>query len=139
MPDTTLPCHCANLRRAMRAVTNAYDAALAPVGIKSTQYTLLRVTSGLEPVTMTALAERLGLDRTTLARNVQPLVTQGLLHAKHGQDRRTHEMSLTPQGRAVLEAANPRWEQAQTRIEDHLGPEKIALLRELLRDLHNLP
>jgi DNA-binding MarR family transcriptional regulator len=117
-------CTMANLRKASRAVTQAYDAALAPSGLRGTQFTLLAAAALLEEATVTQLAEFLVADRTTLTRNLAPLEKAGLLRLHVGRDRRWRVVSLTGRGRERLAFALPLWRQAQTRTVRALGKRK---------------
>lgn len=135
----TIPCHCANLRRATRMVTQLYDRMLAPSGLKGTQYSLLRYVEHLGPVNMTELAKHMSLDRTTLVRNVKPLEAQGLIASATGSDLRTHELRLTERGREVLEEATVRWQEAQANLEAFLGRPQLETLLGLLGKLHRVP
>jgi DNA-binding MarR family transcriptional regulator len=114
-------CTCGNLRRAMRAVTQAYDAALQPSGLKATQFTVLVAIARIGRPPLTRLAEALVMDRTTLSRNLRPLERDGLVAIAAGGDRRTREIRLTPKGRKALERALPLWERVQARMRDGLG------------------
>jgi DNA-binding MarR family transcriptional regulator len=122
-PSTTdfAACTCANLRKAARVVTQAYDAALQPDGLKATQFTLLAVLAKRGDAPLTRLADALVMDRTTLTRNLKPLIRKGLIRIENEQDRRVRKVSLTEAGRRVVEDARPRWEQAQSRIVEGLG------------------
>src|SRR5215216_421883 len=103
-------CACANLRKAARAVTQLFDAALAPSGLKATQFTLL-VTSRLSgEATINGLAERMAMDRTTLSRNLKPLARDGLLEVSPGGDGRTRLVQITSAGERALEEAYPLWQ-----------------------------
>ena len=117
-------CTCANLRMAARAVTQAYDAALQSTGLKATQFTLLATLDGVGDAPLTRLADALVMDRTTLTRNLKPLVRQGLIRIDHEEDQRVRIVSLTETGRTAFEAARPRWEQAQLRIVENLGQQR---------------
>lgn len=125
-------CACAHLRRAARAVTQLYDEVLRPSGLRATQFTLLVALerSGAPP--MTRLAEAVGMDRTTLTRNLRPLVRRGLARTRPGRDSRVREVELTDRGRAALSEAIPLWERAQGRVAAALGRPRM---RRLLRDL----
>jgi DNA-binding MarR family transcriptional regulator len=117
-------CACANLRKAARAVTQLFDEALAPSGLRVTQFTLL-VTSHLSgESTINELAERMAMDRTTLSRNLKPLVRSGLLEMRPGEDGRTRLVRLTPAGEQALEEAYPLWQQAQLETVSALGEER---------------
>lgn len=114
-------CTCFNLRKAARVVTQIFEAALEPSGLKATQFSVLAVLAAAGTATMTGLARALVTDRTTLTRNLRPLVKQGLIAIESGADRRTRFVALTGRGRAKLEAALPLWKKAQTRMVEGLG------------------
>jgi DNA-binding MarR family transcriptional regulator len=122
-------CACANLRKASRAVTQVYDAALQPTGLKATQFTLLATLSTLGDLPLTRLAEALVMDRTTLTRNLKPLIGKGLVDVASGDDQRVRKVGLTPSGRTAFDEALPHWRIAQSRFVEGLGQEK---LRDLL-------
>ena len=117
-------CVCANLRQASRAITQLYDALLQPSGLRATQFTLLITLSLTGQISITDLAERLGMDRTTLTRNLKPLEKQGFVASDSGRDRRTRVVMLTDRGQESLARARPLWEQAQQQVVEALGPEK---------------
>ena len=109
-------CACKHLRRSARAVTRLYDETLRPSGLRITQFTLLVAVAIGEPVPITRLADALGLDRTTLGRDLKPLTDRGLVAIRAGDDRRTRVVRLTGQGRDALGRAYPLWQSAQARI-----------------------
>ena len=117
-------CICANLRKATRAVTQAYDAALQPSDLKATQFTLLATLAGEGDLSVTRLAGAMVMDRTTLTRNLKPLIGKGLIETASGEDQRVRMVRLTDQGRAAFDAALPLWRQAQTRLVESLGGDK---------------
>ena len=121
-------CACANLRKAARAVTQLFDEALAPSGLRATQFTLL-VTSRLTgESTINELAERMAMDRTTLSRNLKPLMRSGLLEVRPGEDGRTRLVRITPAGEQALEEAYPLWQRAQQETVSALGEERYEAL-----------
>ncbi len=130
-----LECAGFSVRRAARALGSRYDEALRPLGLKSTQFTLLNALHLLGESGVNALAERLLMDRTTLTRNLRPLERRGLVRARPGDDRRTRALTLTADGRAILAAALPLWHAVQRRVEEHLGAARTERLR---RDLARL-
>ncbi|HVS14030.1 MAG TPA: winged helix-turn-helix transcriptional regulator [Thermoanaerobaculia bacterium] len=117
----TARCACFHLRRATRAVTQLYDEALRPAGIRATQLALLSVLRERSPVNIVELSEILGLDRTTLTRNLGPLERDALLTIEPGADRRTREVSITEAGRERLTVAVPLWRAAQETLRERLG------------------
>lgn len=117
-------CTCANLRKAARAVTQAYDDALRPSGMKSTQFTLLAALAKLGDMPLTKLAEVLVMDRTTLTRNLKPLLGKGWVGATRDADQRVRRIALTGAGRQAHDTALPLWRSAQSRLVGRLGPER---------------
>ncbi len=134
--DVTEPtnCTCFGLRKAARAVTQMYDQALKPSGLRATQLSLLAVTERAGPRRMAEIAELLVMDRTTLTRNLKPLLDQGLLERVAGADRRRRPIAITAKGRAALAQALPYWREAQMHMVGSLGR---ARWRRLLGDLRD--
>lgn len=116
-----VPCVSFNFRRATRLVTQLYDKILAPSGLRSTQYSLLNVLSLTDELRMQDLALVLAMDRTTLTRNLRPLIKQGFVKVSMGSDRRSRLVLLTSKGKDVMKKALPFWEQAQAYITERLG------------------
>ena len=123
------PCLCTTLRRVTRSVTAAYDDALRPVGLRVTQYAILRILERLGPVAVTRLAAEAALDRSTMGRNLDPLERRGLVAIAVGAaDQRERVAGLTEEGHAAIRAALPLWRAAQERIEAAFPPTAIAAL-----------
>jgi DNA-binding MarR family transcriptional regulator len=106
-------CHCYALRRAARLVTQHYDRLMRPSGLRTTQFTLLVTLAEAGPMPMTRLAGRLGLERTSLTRNLKPLDAKGWVVVAADADRRVHTVAITASGRAKARAALPHWRKAQ--------------------------
>jgi len=121
-------CACFNLRKATRAVTQMYDDALRSTGLRATQFTLLTFLSGLGSVRITDLAKAVGMDYTTLVRNLNLLERDGLAASHSAEDGRVREVSATARGQRALAAAFPLWEKAQARIAKDLGRERLGRL-----------
>ena len=121
-------CTCLNLRKATRAVTQAHYRALKPSGLRATQFALLSAVANHGPIGMTALAEALVTDRTTLTRNLRPLIALDLLEVVDGADRRERPIALTARGRERLARAMPMWREAQTQMTAGLGHDRWATL-----------
>jgi DNA-binding MarR family transcriptional regulator len=128
-------CTAASLRRAARALSSLYDAHLAETGLRGTQFSLLVAISLMGEPAVTMLAERLGLDRTTMTRNLAPLVRDGLLEDAAAGDRRVHSVKLTAKGRRTVERALPLWDAAQAEVSRALGERRR---RELVEGLDAL-
>ena len=121
------------LRRAARAVTAAYDAALAPSGLRITQFSILRKLARLGPLPVTRLAAEAALDRSTMGRNLNPLERRGLVRIEVGNvDQRERVAYLTAAGEAAIEAALPYWRKAQERIAALVQPSAIGELADQL-------
>ena len=128
-------CHCIQLRRAASRVTERYDMALAPAGLTVGQYSLLAHLERLEPVSVSRLAEELELERTTLVRTLKPVLARQLVADAAEPGRRSRALTLTGEGRTLLEQARPLWRAAQEDVERRLGEGGIAALEALLERL----
>ena len=127
-----LPCACASLRRATRAITQLYDAALRPTGLRITQFTLLQALERTgEPMTQGALGDLLALDSTTLSRTLRPLAQAKWIRHVEGGDARERRIELALVGRRVLERATPAWERVQRRLRTDLRQRDWAALQKL--------
>jgi DNA-binding MarR family transcriptional regulator len=130
-----VPCVGFNTRRATRLITQFYDKALAPTGLRSTQYSLLSVLSLMDEVSMQDLAFVLAMDRTTLTRNLSPLIKRGLIKISVGSDRRARLIKITAKGKESLESAFPYWKEAQSHILNNLGDSNWD---QIMRGLHKI-
>lgn len=137
-PKFSSPCHCLNIRRASRAVTQFYEKVLEPSGLKVTQYSLLRNLELVESVAMSVLAKTMRIDRTTLNRNLKPLLKAGLVTVKAGEDSRSRQVMLTEAGHDALVNALVLWDRAQASLEDYLGKAELASLEKSLSKLEVL-
>ncbi|SST11752.1 Predicted nucleic-acid-binding protein, contains PIN domain [Acinetobacter baumannii] len=131
-------CLCTKLRRAARSVSRFYDEALADTGLKVAQFSLLRHLRRLDRPSISELAEAMGLDRSTLGRNLRVLEGDGLLRLTGGEDQRNRLVELTPAGLDALERGTPAWEDAQRRLAGRLGEERSGALAALLAELERL-
>ena len=132
-------CACVRARRASRALTDVYDTALRPVGLKITQFSVLRTAQRMAPVSISVLAEEMALDRSTLGRNLLLLKHRGLVRLGEGDDLRERSVELTARARALLERATPLWDAAQAKVERQLGKQGVSTLFDLLLKLEQLP
>jgi DNA-binding MarR family transcriptional regulator len=140
-PAPGAACTCGSLRKASRRISQFYDTALAPAGIKSTQFSILsEVEHGsiAGPVTMCELASAMVMDRSTLGHNLRPLERDELVvlrQARH--DRRKRYVELTSKGRSLLPRAWRLWRRAETRFERVFGKDPAAELRAVLLNIAN--
>jgi DNA-binding MarR family transcriptional regulator len=129
------PCLCNALRQADRAVSRLYDEELRDVGLRTTQYSLLRWLHHAGEVRQRDLGALTSLDETTLTRNLRPLIDAGWVAFRPGEDRREKLVSLTEAGAAKLREARPRWERAQERMRARLPEGTWSALLDLLPEL----
>lgn len=126
-------CACLAVRQAARHITQFYDQFLAPIGLRTTQFSILAKLRRQGPMTINALADELVMDRTTLGRNILPLEREGLISVAPGRrDRRSKDLQLTEAGVERLQAAREGWREAQCRFVAAFGAERSVELRALL-------
>ena len=132
-------CTCGSLRKASRRISQFYDFALAPVGIKSTQFSILaEVERGSVdgPLSMCELATAMVMDRSTLGHNLRPLERDDLLSLRLAMtDRRKRHVALTKKGKATLRRARRLWRSAEGRFEKIFGKRHAADLRAVLLNI----
>lgn len=119
-----------DVRRAARVIARHYDDALRPVELKITQFNMMVPLAIAGRMTITALGDRLGMERSGVARNASALERRGLLSVHPGEDRRTRIVALTTKGRRLLTRALPLWEHAQTGLLERMTPKQQAGLRD---------
>ena len=125
-------CNCLALRQAARRVTQLYDQALSPVGLRATQYSLLVQIEALGPIALNPLAEVMVMDRATLGHNVRPLEARRLVRLAVGEDRRSREVSVTQEGHALITKGRKLWRKAQWSFEEEIGRGPATTLRKAL-------
>ena len=125
----SLPCYCATLRQAARAVTALYEGVLADSGLHATQFTALQVLKRASNLTTTELADVIGIDQTTATRTLALIKKIGLVLDAPGNDRRERRWALTAAGEATLRKLNPAWQAAQERFERQVGRAAAAALK----------
>lgn len=121
-------CTAFRLRRLSRRVSQHYDAHLARAGLRSTQFSLLGALVRRDQLALTRLADGLAMDRTTLTRNLRPLVAAGWVRMQTGEDARSRLVAITPAGRLCWEQAVPLWEEAQRTLHALLGVDDVVRL-----------
>lgn len=137
-PKNPSPCNCMNVRRASRAVTQFYDEILKPSGLTIAQLGLLRHLEAAEKATISDLAKMMRIDRTTLNRNMKPLLDAGLIAVNPGQDSRTRQVMLTENGREAVVKGWALWGEAQESLHQYLGETDMEKLIQLLSKLEAL-
>ena len=116
-----LPCMCASFRRASRALTQRYEQAFRPLGLRATQFTILQALSLAAGVTQGELGEILAMDSTSLTRTLAIMLRQRWITARPGKDRRERRLQLASGGKTQLQRALPLWEEVQSRLRHQLG------------------
>lgn len=113
-------CACSALRRASRAVTQHYEACFRGTGLRATQFTVLATLAQTGPLPLSALATALGLERTTLTRNLRILENKRFVRTLADDDQRVRRIAITKRGEAAALAAFDAWHQAQSTVGDVL-------------------
>ena len=137
-PLDVTSCTFSKVRKASRAISQVYDAALQPVNLKATQFTVLATLSKQGPSPLSQLADVMVMDRTTLTRNLQPLLKRKLVDSTPGEDRRVRNVKLTAQGKRLLDQALPLWREVQSQLVGGLGQKRWARLLDDLAETVSL-
>jgi DNA-binding MarR family transcriptional regulator len=116
-----LPCMCASFRRASRLLTQHYEDALRPLGLRATQFTILQSLTLAGEVTQGRLGQILGMDTTTLNRTLTIMSRHGWIARRRGDDRRELKVRLSKEGQTQYERAQSHWQSAQDRLRDRIG------------------
>lgn len=132
LPD--LGCLCGTLRRTARALTQLYEEAMRPLGLKATQLTILQVLARAGEISQGRMGEILAMDSTTLTRTLRIMQRQGWVAERRGTDRRERWLRLSPGGKALLERALPEWEKIQAQVGRQLGAERWKTLLNLANE-----
>ena len=126
-------CIAGRLRLLNRVITNLYDEALRPLGIKLSQGSVLAVTAKLGVARPAEVCDILELDASTLSRTVDRMAENGWLEVLPDDDGRSHPFRLTDQGKRLMEKAIPAWEKAQAEAKKLLGDDGLRLLDAAIR------
>lgn len=131
--DIARECIAVRLRMLNRLVTNIYDEALRPLGLKVSQLNLLVATAKLGTAQPAVVCKHLHLDASTLSRNVDRMMARGWLQVVPGDDARSQPFRLTPRGKKLLERAVPSWNEAQQRVKKLLGGDMVHHLNQAVQ------
>jgi DNA-binding MarR family transcriptional regulator len=130
-----LDCVCYEIRKTARFVINYYDAALRDADLKSNQFLILVAVAYLKSPNFTKLADFVGIDQSTLARNLVTVEKQKLVSVKPGKNRREKLISLTKKGEQKIEKSFPLWKKAHGRLVGGIG---AARWSEIQNELHGV-
>ena len=121
-----IDCTCFRIRGAARRVTQIYSKHMAPTGLKISQFSLLGFVTAEGPVSIGRLSDLLSTDRTTLTRNLRPLLANGVIERAEAGDKRRHELVATLAGRALFKCALPLWAAAEQEVRAAMGTKLTA-------------
>jgi DNA-binding MarR family transcriptional regulator len=128
---------CASFRRASRALTQLYDQALRPLGLRATQFTVLQALAFAGEVSQGELGQLLVMDSTTLTRTLGLVRGRGWIFVRPGKDRRERLLRLTASGRRQLRRATPRWKEVQEQLRTAVGTLRWGKLLQLSNEVAN--
>ena len=137
-PLPMLPCLCGSFRRTSRALTQLYEEALRPLGLRATQFTILQALSLAGEVSQGQLGEMLAMDSTSLTRTLAIMRRQGWIAERRGEDRRERWLRLANAGEVKLRRALPVWEKVQSRLRRQLGEQAWDNLLQLTYQVTSL-
>lgn len=128
------PQGCTNfkLRQLLRSVSRHYDAQIAQAGLKGSQYSLLSHVLSLGPIAPHELAQRMGMDASTLSRNLRPLIDKAWVEQGPGANARSRSLAITPSGRTKHAEARGHWLQAQRSLNQMLGQAGVVQLHQMI-------
>jgi DNA-binding MarR family transcriptional regulator len=138
MNNPTLPCLCGSIRRTARALTQHYELALRPLGLRATQFTILQVLERAGEVSQGHLGQMLALDSTSLTRTLKIMARQRWISERRGEDRRERWLRLAPGGKLLLQRATPVWENVQARLRRRLGGQRWERYLQMANEVTNL-
>lgn len=132
--DDLQPQGCTNfkLRQLLRSVSRLYDAQISQAGLKGSQFSLLSFVLSLGPIAPSELALRMGMDASTLSRNLRPLIDKGFVVQGPGVDARSRRVDITPAGRSKHAEARQFWKAAQQDVNRRLGTAEVVRLHQLI-------
>jgi DNA-binding MarR family transcriptional regulator len=133
-----LPCMCSSFRRTSRALTQLYEQALRPLGLRASQFTILQVLSLAGEVSQGQLGEMLAMDSTTLTRTLEIMGRHGWIKERRGEDRRERWLNLDKAGKMQLDRVLPVWEKVQSRLRRQVGEQAWKELMQLTNQVTDL-
>ena len=137
IPGSKDECICRVVRDAARSLTNAYDRALAPSGLRTAQFTLLSVLARQSVASVNQLSELLGIDQTTTTRNLSVLEGAGLVIRVPHHDPRVKLMKLTPKGKQKRQIAVDCWQKMQEHVTSSISPDEWRTFQKVLHTIED--
>lgn len=124
-------CYCESIRHIASQITKLYDRQIKKAGITCQQFSTLECIREMQPVSVTELSRKMGLDRTSLSRNLK-IMKSNFLIEDHGEKGRSRQIVLSEYGKTTLLEAEKQWERAQENLESMFDPEQLKYFKELL-------
>lgn len=135
MNNPIVPCLALSIRRADRIVSQAYNDRLSALGIRATQFSVLRVIDIMQKASAKDLQQHLSMEQPTVSRALKPLIRDGYIWVSEGKNKKEKWLSLTTSGKNLFEQCLQPWQQAQDDLIEHLGLENTQLLHDLSRKI----
>lgn len=131
-------CLAHSLRSADRVISQFYTDYLSSIGLRSTQYAVLRVIALSETTTARQIQDHLVMEQATVSRALKPLTRDGYIEVREGVNRREKALSLSPAGKKIYQQAKKEWAKAQAELKTRLGDESTLQLIELSRKITDM-
>jgi len=131
-------CHCINMRRSSRKITAIYDEFLKPCKINITQYSFLANLKKVQPIKMNDFAQIVNLERTTLVRNIKPLINQDLVEFQNIEKSKAQLLALTQKGLGLQIKAQNYWQKAQNYVEQTIQNHNLELFYKIIEKIDYL-
>ncbi|MCT7639384.1 MarR family winged helix-turn-helix transcriptional regulator [Aliarcobacter butzleri] len=131
-------CHCTNMRQISRKITNIYDEFLKPSNLNVTQYSLLSNLKRVQPIKMNDFSKVVKLDRTTLVRNLKPLINLSLIEIKSIDKSKAQLLELSQKGIELQNEGYKYWQKAQEYIEQTINHAKLEIFYTIVKKMESL-
>ncbi|MCG3677127.1 MarR family winged helix-turn-helix transcriptional regulator [Aliarcobacter butzleri] len=131
-------CHCTNMRQISRKITNIYDEFLKPSNLNVTQYSLLSNLKRVQPIKMNDFSKVVKLDRTTLVRNLKPLINLSLIEIKSIDKSKAQLLELSQKGIELQNEGYKYWQKAQEYIEQTINHAELEIFYTIVKKMESL-
>ncbi|MDN5077755.1 MarR family winged helix-turn-helix transcriptional regulator [Aliarcobacter butzleri] len=131
-------CHCTNMRQISRKITNIYDGFLKPSNLNVTQYSLLSNLKRVQPIKMNDFSKVVKLDRTTLVRNLKPLINLSLIEIKSIDKSKAQLLELSQKGIELQNEGYKYWQKAQQYIEQTINHAELEIFYTIVKKMESL-
>lgn len=131
-------CHCTNMRQISRKITNIYDEFLKPSNLNVTQYSLISNLKRVQPIKMNDFSKVVKLDRTTLVRNLKPLINLSLIEIKSIDKSKAQLLELSQKGIELQNEGYKYWQKAQEYIEQTINHAELEIFYTIVKKMESL-